>query len=90
MMQKPVAANHTIATPATAVNASHHGLYTTDSTDAIEMLIATARCGDNEDDSRDRRITSALDSGGAGAAWRSRRAKANIRGRRQVGAQAYI
>ena len=33
MMQKPVAANHTIATPTNPVNDSHHGLCTSDSTD---------------------------------------------------------
>ena len=43
MMQKPVAANHTIATPTKPVNDSHHGLCTIESTDAIEMLIPTAR-----------------------------------------------
>ena len=43
MMQKPVAANHTMATPTKPVNANHHALYTIDSTDAIEMLIPTAR-----------------------------------------------
>ena len=43
MMQKPVAANHTIATPTKPVKASHQGPYTSDSTDASEMLIPTAR-----------------------------------------------
>jgi hypothetical protein len=42
MMQNPVAANHTIAPPTNAVNDSHHGLCTSESTDAIEMLIPTA------------------------------------------------
>src|SRR6266496_4323714 len=43
MMQYAVAANHTIAVPTKPVNRSHHGLCTSDSTDATEMLIPTAR-----------------------------------------------
>ena len=43
MMQYPVAANHTIAAPTNPVNSSHHGLCTSTSTDATEMLIPTAR-----------------------------------------------
>lgn len=43
MMQKPVAANHTIATPTNPVNVSHHGLWTIDSTDAIDRLMPTTR-----------------------------------------------
>ncbi len=43
MMQYPVAANHTIAAPTKPVNESHHGLCTIDSTEAMEMLIPTAR-----------------------------------------------
>lgn len=43
MMQNPVAANETIATPTKPVNASHHGLYASDNTDAMEMLMPTAR-----------------------------------------------
>ena len=37
MMQKPVAANQTIAPPTNAVNPSHHGLCTSDTIDATEM-----------------------------------------------------
>jgi len=40
-MQKPVNANHTIATPTNAVNASHHGLQTRDRIDPIVMLTPT-------------------------------------------------
>jgi hypothetical protein len=43
MMQKPVAANQTIAAPTNPVNASHHGECSNESTDATEMLIPTAR-----------------------------------------------
>src|SRR5262249_51616136 len=43
MMQKPVAANQNIATPAKPVHASHHGLLTIDNADAMETLIPTAR-----------------------------------------------
>ena len=43
MMQYPVAANQTMAAPTNPVNASHHGLCTSDNTDATEMLIPTAR-----------------------------------------------
>lgn len=43
MMQKPVAANQTIATPTNAVNDNHHGLCISDRIDATEMLIPTAR-----------------------------------------------
>ena len=43
MMQKPVAANHTMAPPTNPVKASHQGLWTSDRTEAIEMLIPTAR-----------------------------------------------
>ena len=41
MMQKPVPANQSIATPTNAVNDSHHGLCTSDSIDATEMLTPT-------------------------------------------------
>ena len=43
MMQKPVAANQTMAPPTNPVNASHHGLCTRLRTDATEMLMPTAR-----------------------------------------------
>jgi hypothetical protein len=43
MMQKPVAANQTIATPTKPVNVNHHGLCTIESTEAMEMLTPTAR-----------------------------------------------
>jgi len=43
MMQYPVAANHTIATPTKPVNVSHHGLCTMDNTDAIVRLMPTVR-----------------------------------------------
>jgi hypothetical protein len=42
MMQKPVAANHTIASPTKPVKSSHQGLCTSDKTEAAEMLIPTA------------------------------------------------
>jgi len=43
MMQKPVAANQTIAPPTKPVNASHHGLCSSDSADAIIRLMPTTR-----------------------------------------------
>ena len=43
MMQKPVAANHTIAPPTNPVNASHQGLCSSDRTDAKDRLMPTAR-----------------------------------------------
>jgi hypothetical protein len=43
MMQNPVAANQTMAPPTNAVKDSHHGLCTSESTDAIEMLMPTAK-----------------------------------------------
>ncbi len=43
MMQNPVAANQTMATPTNPVKASHHGLCSTARTEAIERLIPTAR-----------------------------------------------
>ena len=43
MMQKPVAANQTIAPPTNPVNASHHGLCSSDRLEAMTRLMPTAR-----------------------------------------------
>jgi hypothetical protein len=40
-MQKPVNANHTIATPTNAVKQSHHGLHVSDRIDPSVMLNPT-------------------------------------------------
>ena len=41
MMQKPVAANHTIAPPTKPVKSSHHGLCTSERIEAIVRLMPT-------------------------------------------------
>ena len=43
MMQKPVAANQTMAPPTNPVNASHHGLCSSDSVEATIRLKPTTR-----------------------------------------------
>ncbi len=43
MMQKPVAANQTMATPTNPVKSSHHGLCTIDRIEARHRLMPTTR-----------------------------------------------
>lgn len=43
MMQKPVAANHTMALPTKLVNSSHHGLCTRVNAEAADRLMPTTK-----------------------------------------------